>query len=234
MRAGAAGQPVRAKTGMNISEGDTIKTAVESRCEISFDATYVVRCDEKAVLIINLVKLQKANLSSPIGKLWVNVKHLVKRNDISVTSPTATAAIRGTVFSISSDSVGIRYAVYRGEVAVTPQDTTQSVPSPFSVKTDNELVLIKNFDQYLQVQKALFEQYQNKQESDFEQFQKEQQRGVDSLLNRQDASIKKRLDDERLRFKVLGSYHYAMEPIDNKNQSDWILWNKKCDTKLGW
>jgi hypothetical protein len=231
----APGQSVQARIGLAVSEGDTVKTAPESRIEIVFDSNYVVRCDEKTVLFIKLSNLSASRLHSPIGKLWLNVKHLAQREGISVSSPTAVAAIRGTVFSVTSDSNVVKYAVYRGAISVTPADTVGlHHDTTLAVETGKELTLVNDFAKYLREQENSFKEYQRQQQENFEKYRKGQQQGADSLLHEQDVYVNKRIEYERSLFRELGPYHFSLVPIDTANVSDWVVWNQKRDAKLGW
>ena len=55
------------------------------------------------------------------GKIWANIKKLGQRNyDFEVTSSTATAAIRGTIFRMDELDSSTVVSVYDGKVAVGP------------------------------------------------------------------------------------------------------------------
>jgi FecR protein len=230
-----SGQAIKAKIGMNISEGDTVKTGTESRCEITFNGNYVIRCDEKTMLLIELAKLAVSKLHSPDGKLWMNVKKLLRSEGITVSSPTAVCAIRGTIFSIEADSNAVKYSVYRGAIAVTPMDSKgQKQYTSLTVEKGNELTLVKDFNTYFRQNEKSFELYKNNQQAEFEKFQREQKRGADSLLNTQKEFVDRQIEHERSLFKPIGSYSYLLKPLDTSTTSDWITWNKKRDESVQW
>lgn len=165
------GQSINANIGMTVSEGDTVKTGPGARCEITFQGKYVIRCDEKTKLLIELAKFAVSKWCLPYGNLWMIVKPLLQSEGISVSSPTSTAEIRGTVFSIEADSKAVKYSVYKGAIAVTPADTTGlKRDTGLTVEKGHELTLIRDFDKYRRQNEKTFEQYKTNQNTDFEKF----------------------------------------------------------------
>jgi hypothetical protein len=229
------GQSIKARVGLALSEGDTVKTDPQSRIEITFDGNYIIRCDEKTELIITLAKMAASKFRSPGGKLWLNVKHILEAEGITVESPTAVAAIRGTVFSVTGDSNFVRYAVYRGAIAVSPTDTSKiKRDTTLMVETGKELSLVKNFDKYWKEQQRSFEEYQRNQEMEYEKYRKAQQRGIDSMLNARNAYINNSKENKESLFKVLDGYRFQYNPIDTSKVSDWVEWNRERDKVVAW
>ncbi len=229
------GQTLPARVGLSVSEGDTVKTGKESRVELTFEGSRVIRCDEKTLLVIQLVRPAASEFHTPGGKLWLTVKRLTGSQKFSVSCPTAVAGIRGTVFSVESGPDAAAYKVYRGAIFVRPDDTSGIYhDTSLVVGTGNELTLVRDFEMYLKRQEKAFEQYRKNQQQEFEKYRREQNRGVDSLLQEQNSRIEKQMALERSMFRPFGVYHYSLRPIDTAKYSDWELWNRKLDKKLGW
>ena len=229
------GQSINAKIGMNVAENDTVETGPAARCEITFQGKYVIRCDEKTKLLIDLANLAFSKWSSPYGKLWMIVKPLLQSEGITVSSPTSAAAIKGTVFSIEADSNSAKYSVYRGAIAVTPVAAAGlKRDTGLRVETGSELTLIGNFDRFLHRSEESFEEYQKDQQASFAKYRKEQQRGVDSLQKAQEVGVEKRMERERSSFKSLGAYKYSIKALDTTTISNWVIWNKKRDNAVKW
>jgi hypothetical protein len=113
-----------ARPNMTMEVGDQIYTREESFVELHYANGAVVRMDEKSKVTVEYCSAGTIKSRSSVGAVWVNMKKLATpTKSFEVSSPTATAAIRGTVFQMnaaadSSTSV----AVYDGKVAVGPTD----------------------------------------------------------------------------------------------------------------
>ena len=113
-----------ARPSMPLEIGDQIYTREESFVELRYQNGAVVRMDEKSKITIEYCADGTIKSRSSIGAVWVNMKKLTTATkSFEVSSPTATAAIRGTIFELSSakDS-STSVAVYDGKVAVGPTD----------------------------------------------------------------------------------------------------------------
>jgi len=108
----------------NLLSGQKVKTQDESRAEIGFADGSILRIDSNSKLDIVDVKKeksgsQKATAKVWSGKVWANVNKMSKKTKFQLESPTAVAAVRGTVYRMSvSDDQTTKIAVYSGEVAV--------------------------------------------------------------------------------------------------------------------
>lgn len=111
---------------MSLNAGDSLKTMEDSRVEIKFMEQGVIRLDQHSLFEISkLEKTDKNFLSKTkvlIGNIWSHVRSLSEENDVFETSsPTAVAAVRGTVFrcDVAEDTSTDVY-VYEGRVEVKP------------------------------------------------------------------------------------------------------------------
>jgi len=133
---------------MKLKQGDVLRTGVESILEVTLGNGTVLRFAEKARGVLNESETS-GNVKMESGKLWANVQKM-KNGGFSVSTPVATAAVRGTIFRVSSDSAGTSVALYEGIVDVGPADSTKikaaqpksewgppvQVPGPFEVTLD--------------------------------------------------------------------------------------------------
>ncbi|MBN1600524.1 MAG: FecR domain-containing protein [Chitinispirillaceae bacterium] len=112
-----------ARAGMTLRAGDTIQTHTESLVEIKFDNGEIVRLDENTVFCLDMNSSQKTASSLPAGRVWVNMKKLVKHREFDVATPTAIAAIRGTIYAMrAGDDQSVDMSVYDGKVDIGPSD----------------------------------------------------------------------------------------------------------------
>jgi hypothetical protein len=112
-----------AKVGMPVGVGDTLRSHEESFVEVVFDNGEVIRMDENSILAIGRVDSQKAESSLPVGRVWVNMKKIVSHRAFDVSTPTAVAAIRGTIYDMKAgEDQSVDVSVYDGKVAVGPSD----------------------------------------------------------------------------------------------------------------
>ncbi|MFP4681120.1 MAG: FecR domain-containing protein [Chitinispirillaceae bacterium] len=107
------------RINMPVAVGDKISSGKESMVEITFKKGEVVRMDENSILKVEKSDDKTVRTSSQIGNLWVNMKKLSKRRDFELSSPTAVAAIRGTIFHMGTDKDSTTaVSVFDGKVAV--------------------------------------------------------------------------------------------------------------------
>ncbi len=113
-----------AKAGMPLEVGDQVYSHDESFAEIRYAIGTVLRMDEKTKITIEASSDKVIKTKSPLGNVWVNMRKLVATGrEFEVQTPTAVAAIRGTVFDMSSVLDSASYvAVFEGKVAVGPSD----------------------------------------------------------------------------------------------------------------
>ena len=122
------GKQKQLKVNQKVDLGDQIRTGEESVVEVTYDKGTVIRIGEKSD-----VKLSGGDLAGNVqvnqGKVWANV-HKLASGQFRVTTPTATAAVRGTVFRVETEKdSSSTIALYDGKVDVGPADTTKLKPS---------------------------------------------------------------------------------------------------------
>lgn len=109
----------KAELGQKLSRGDWVRTGKESRAELLLPDSSVVRLGERTIFQLRSLKGTKRSTRLLRGRLWNNIRKL--KAEYEVASPTAVAAVRGTVFRLSvfEDSTTTVW-VYKGQVGVRP------------------------------------------------------------------------------------------------------------------
>jgi len=115
------------KVNQKIDLGDQIRTGTESVCEVTYTKGTVVRIGEKSEVKLSGTEVA-SNINVSQGKVWANVQKLAS-GQFRVTTPVATAAVRGTVFRVdAAQDSSSTVALYEGKVDVGPADTTKIKP----------------------------------------------------------------------------------------------------------
>lgn len=114
-----------AKPGAALEVGDQVYTREESFAEIRYSIGTVLRMDEKTKVTIEESSEKTVRTTSGLGSVWVNMRKLISTGkQFEVATPTAVAAIRGTVFDFSYTPDSATYVnVFEGKVAVGPSDS---------------------------------------------------------------------------------------------------------------
>jgi hypothetical protein len=233
----SAGNWLKAKIKLPVFENDAVNTGEESRCEIALSGDKVIRLGEKTLAIISSQEQANSKVKATRGAVWVNVKHLVNSRSFEVSSPTAVAAIRGTVFNINCDTNAAQYMVFRGAVAVTPQNKKGSVKdSTFTIPAGQQITLVKNLNQYLKDQEKAFRDYIKQDQEEFDTFVKQDQEAFEKYEKETQEQLNKMIAEERSAFKTMGNVTYAVRAIDSARiaKNVWVQWNLTRDKKLGW
>jgi hypothetical protein len=124
----------RALPNRKVFVGDVIRTLARSRCEITLKGGGKVRIGENSELELNeanvkpMEKLFKANLKK--GNAWVAAKAAFgEKKNVSIRTPTAVAAIRGTTYRTQAGEEESSVLVYEGKVDVNqPQNVEGTGP----------------------------------------------------------------------------------------------------------
>ena len=116
----------KATFNMPVKTGDKIETKKESRCELTYHDGSVVRIDEQSIYTVEkaIITGEQKEVESKlsIGKLWANLKKLVRGKDSwRLKSPAAVVAVRGTVYRMNAGAdSSSQVLVYEGQVDVKP------------------------------------------------------------------------------------------------------------------
>jgi hypothetical protein len=126
-------------------EGDAVITDEDSRMEVVFDDSTIVKLDPNSRLVIK--NLKRVNTAKTVlelikGRIFGIVKKLMNKEEFTVRTKLAMAAIKGTELVVETgdqDKVG----VYEGAVAVSHVDMSGNVLNTVIVNKNNETVLEK-------------------------------------------------------------------------------------------
>jgi ferric-dicitrate binding protein FerR (iron transport regulator) len=116
---------IDARPNLKLKAGDQVYSREESFAEIVYSSGAIVRLNESTKLTIVTVSEKQIQTKSGVGDVWVNMRKLVTTAspEFELSTPTATAAIRGTVFFTETDAdSSTDVSVYDGKVAVGPSD----------------------------------------------------------------------------------------------------------------
>lgn len=207
--------------------GDRVETKKESRCEIMYDNGNVVRLDENSIYRIASIEENKRKTESELsfGKLWANIVKLFGGGQsFIVKTPTAVAAVRGTIYQIQQDSISSAFKVYDGSIGVAPMlEEEKPSDSIFVVNKGEAFTMVTNFEEYMKQQEEAYQKFLKEQEEAFQKFMQEDQKAFMEF---------KRKDAED--FEKFKQYHVLKEKMDleQEKRDEWVKWNMERDKIL--
>jgi hypothetical protein len=105
--------------------GDRVSSEPESEAEITLDDGSIVKLKDKSLLLIERMEKQRKPAATITGLRAMNGRVLgcirklaSKESKFSVTTPTAVAGVRGTVFGVFVEGDTTELDVLKGEVAI--------------------------------------------------------------------------------------------------------------------
>lgn len=132
IRRGASTTWSDARPNMPLKESDALRTFMESEAELVTSEGSIVKVGENTTIELSQfygdAEKQSTNVKILNGAVLANVKKLVSTNSsFEFETPTATAAIRGTVvgFEVSKEITKVK--VYEGKVWVVPQGAKKGI-----------------------------------------------------------------------------------------------------------
>ncbi|MFH1651525.1 MAG: FecR domain-containing protein [Chloroflexota bacterium] len=136
LQAAGAGVWTRAEEGIVLTDGSRIRTAADAAATLTFFNGSEVRIDPGTDLTVAHVEGSESEpavivLQQWIGKTWNRVTKLADTGgQYEIQTPSATALVRGTVFTTEVDADGnTRVTTMEGLVSVSAQDTEVFVPA---------------------------------------------------------------------------------------------------------
>jgi hypothetical protein len=152
-----------AKVDSILCEGDRIETDEDATCIISFAdmSTYVMK--PETIIILAKKSGPESKLKLVAGKIWMNIRKMVKDGSMEVDMDQGICGIRGTTLVLGSDAGSSTLQVVEGTVSMTGKADKKTIlvstgqqatatpqgtgdPTPFdtaSVTTDWEAVKAK-------------------------------------------------------------------------------------------
>ncbi len=82
--------------GQSLDDGYQVKTSPKSRMDIRFHENTAIRLNENSQMTIDSLSIRKMVLNVDNGKMYGKFDKLFKNHELTVKTPTAIAAIRGT------------------------------------------------------------------------------------------------------------------------------------------
>jgi len=213
---------------------DQVHTLEESRCELTLTDHRIVRIGEKTRIELTGASETGAQVRIASGMAWIHVPPRKKWKKVwaglfskrlAVRTPTAVAAIRGTVYRLSCDATYSKFWVYARRIQVTPwkADGEGLEDSTFCVNAGEVFTLVKDFEKYKRRQEEAFKQFREREQEKLEEFERRQREEFEAFQRREEEAFQ--------RFKSL---HYALMTFDREKdqQSDWVQWNLQRDALL--
>ena len=144
---------IAARPRMALKERDAIRTFIESNAELQTDEGTIIHVSENSTLELSRFQSQQETQNTKIkimnGALITNVKKLVNsKSSFEFETPTATAAIRGTVVGFDVSAEQTRIKVFEGMVMVTPRGARHGTEL-----TENQMTTIKKGQKKVLIEK---------------------------------------------------------------------------------
>ena len=210
---------------MPLYNHDKIKTTKESRCEVTFQTKKVLRIGENSIVEITEDQAGEHEVKMNRGLAWLSIFLPKGKTKIRVRTPSSVCSIRGTVYRLNCDSNQTTYRCYKGQIAVTPfqKDGETLADSTINIGAGEELIVVKDFEEYKKQQEKLFQDFKQKDQDAFEEFLRKDQQQFNEMVQKDLADFKKFQD---IAFKR------AKFDEQKDAQSDWVQWNKERDQML--
>jgi hypothetical protein len=134
----------KATFNMPVKNGDKVETKKQSRCEITYNDGSIIRIDERSIYTIEKATItddkKEVESSLSIGKLWANLKKLIRGKDSwKLKSPAAVVAVRGTIYRMNAGAdSSTQVLVYDGQQIVVRPDGSYA-KSDFNLQEDEKL-----------------------------------------------------------------------------------------------
>jgi hypothetical protein len=126
-------------------EGDSIVTETDSRVEVIFDDSTIIKVDPESSFVIKSL-VRKNNNRTIIqlirGRVMAIVKKLIEKEEFTVKTKMAMAAVKGTEFIVDASDDN-KVGVYEGAVEVSGLDMDGNVLHKIVLNKDQETVITK-------------------------------------------------------------------------------------------
>lgn len=145
-----SGRSIPARVSFACQVGDTVVLSKASRAELRYPDNTLLRLEENSRAV--LTQLSKGSPEPTLlgGKAWANVRKIGQGGTgFGVRTPTAVAAVRGTVFRVSDVDSSSNVRLYEGKVDVGSAKSDSAarargeVAGPKEVSLENWVRLLK-------------------------------------------------------------------------------------------
>ena len=129
-------------TRQRVGSGDTLQTGADSTVDLNWVDGTRIRLAPNTTMTVRSCQINQSSGAETslfdlgIGKVWVRVlKLLSQKSKFEVHTPTATAGVRGTIFSVQVDASGkTSVSVDEGAVVVNPASGGAATTSEVKAK----------------------------------------------------------------------------------------------------
>ncbi len=226
------GRTMPARVNSPVFVNDTIASDTESRCEIVCSDGIVIRVDEKSLFVVTRPPAAETagsagnGLKVAAGTIWVNARKLAGKSTFDLYTPTLTAGIRGTAYTIACDANAADVMVFDGVVAVQPVDSSAR-DSLYAIGAGERMAVVKDVDAFIEAERAALLDFMRAEQDAYEQFLREEQEAYDEFQ----ATMEQQLEAFRNEFAAVGDVHVAKQSfsIDSATTREWIRWNRERD-----
>ncbi len=136
-----------------IKEKDIIQTGNDSFCDIKIGQSLIRVKQKTKVVLATLIRqggIENTSVDLDSGKMLCKPKKLLKSETFMVKTPTAVAGVRGTQFTVETDTTGTsRIKVFEGSVKVAKRikELEANIPEVLSmapeIKKEEKVVITK-------------------------------------------------------------------------------------------
>ena len=131
------------KVSMPLQLGDSLRVAAESRIEVRYPDNTILRLDENSRLVVTAAG-SKPEPTLLGGKAWANVTKVGKGGQgFGLKTPTAVAAVRGTIFRMNENDSGASVKLFEGKVDVGHPAKDGEVSGPREVSLQQWVHLLR-------------------------------------------------------------------------------------------
>jgi tellurite resistance-related uncharacterized protein len=131
-------QKIVISEGFSLELSDVVITGPQAWVDIEIIDKGVIRVRERSRFIIKSLAASKISSKVEQGKIITSLKKLSKNEEFTVETPTVIAGVRGTSFMVSAEESYAKISVLTGNVAVTKDKNTVSIPELKEVKIEQE------------------------------------------------------------------------------------------------
>jgi hypothetical protein len=213
-----------AKVGDRVTMGMVIETGAASFVDIYFQENAVKILEKSRVKVSDLAvdlknEAEKTGFHVSQGKVFVKVaKKLAKNDEFIVSTPTATAGVRGTEFLVTEDNGKSLIACVDGTVKVAsevvPGKDTVMVPEDKEVTVEKDKALtvkdisaenrkyIEDIKRDFQEMKASLREEFEKQRAEIRKAVEDQKKQNEDMIREQKELDKKNVEDQKAQDKA--------------------------------
>ncbi|HAN09306.1 MAG TPA: hypothetical protein DCP90_01690 [Clostridiales bacterium] len=151
--------------GMYLTQGDTIKTGINSWVEVSVASDSDIKVGENAQVLVSQLNKTGDNKKSQFtiwsGGIWANVKQKLNTGSkFEIKTPTAIMGVRGTKLYVTCKDGKSKFSILSGKATVRPSEVATQDKSEQGGEIDstNEIIIEKNNEVIIENAKPVFRQ----------------------------------------------------------------------------